>query len=212
MGGYGEGRETRPIFKPLRTRYRVFGVAISKFLIILAAGLVGLGLAFATGSIQHQVQVAYTSAEKQTIAGDYESIANAMTTIEKQRAGQGASTYSEMELTSQQRETIAKANQYGIKAGMTSDQLEELVPKQHTVSQPVVPDVVRYILLIGVPVVVLFTLFVEINRTNMLKEITRALKWANSQKVYRNRPIEYVERECGISYWEALGAAQQPKH
>lgn len=212
MGGYGEGRETRPIFKPLRTRYRVFGVAISKFLIILAAGLVGLGLAFATGSIQHQVQVAYTSAEKQTIAGDYESIANAMTTIEKQRAGQGASTYSEMELTSQQRETIAKANQYGIKAGMTSDQLEELVPKQHTVSQPVVPDVVRYILLIGVPVVVLFTLFVEINRTNMLKEITRALKWANSQKVYRNRPIEYVERECGKSYWEALGAAQQPKH
>lgn len=212
MGGYGEGRETRPIFKPLRTRYRVFGVAISKFLIILAAGLVGLGLAFATGSIQHQVQVAYTPAEKQTIAGDYESIANAMTTIEKQRAGQGASTYSEMELTSQQRETIAKANQYGIKAGMTSDQLEELVPKQHTVSQPVVPDVVRYILLIGVPVVVLFTLFVEINRTNMLKEITRALKWANSQKVYRNRPIEYVERECGTSYWEALGAAQQPKH
>ena len=128
MGGYGEGRETRPIFKPLRTRYRVFGVAISKFLIILAAGLVGLGFAFATGSIQHQVQVPYTSAEKQTIAGDYESIANAMTTIEKQRSGQGASTYSEMELTSQQRETIAKANQYGIKAGMTSDQLEGLVP------------------------------------------------------------------------------------
>lgn len=212
MGGqYVEERVTRPIFKPLRDKFRVFGVPVMKFFIILAVGVCCLGISAATGMWQHDVERAYSASELQTLRNDYSSTLTALASIESQRTRQGASSYDEMSLNSMQKETVSKAKELGIAASMTSEQAEALVPASHIVSEPVIPDPVRYILITAVPVIVLFVLFMETNRTSLYKEIKRAWKWANSQKTYRNRPIEFVERKTGESYWDALPYAADPK-
>lgn len=210
-GGYGEEHVTRPIFKPLRDKFRVFGVPVVKFFIILGIGIACLGISAATGMWQHEVERAYSASEMQAQRSEYSSTLSALATIESQRTRQGASSYDEMSLNSMQKETVSKAKELGITASMTSEQAEALAPTTHIVSEPVVPDPVRFIVITALPVIVLFVLFMETNRTSLYKEIKRAWKWANSQKTYRNRPIEFVERKTGESYWDALPYAADPK-
>ena len=206
-GGYGEDRVTRPIFKPLRDKFRVFGIPVMKFFLILAVGIACVGIAAGTGAWQHTVTQSYTSAEMQTLKNDYSSTLTALTSIESQRQRLGASSYEAMELSGTQKETLAKANELGITASMTSEEAEALVPTSHSASVPVIPDAVRYFVIVGFPVIAMFALFMEMNRTSLYKELKRTWRGINSQKVYKSRPIEYVERVTGESYWAALPAA-----
>lgn len=206
-GEYSEEHVTRPIFKPLRDKFRVFGVPVMKFFLILGVGIACVGIAAGTGAWQHTVTQSYTSAELQTLKSEYSSTLTALASIEAQRQRAGASSYSELSLSNDQKETIAKAKELGITATMTSSEAEALVPTSHSASVPVIPDAVRYFVIVGFPVIAMFALFMEMNRTSLYKELKRTWRGINSQKVYKSRPIEYVERVTGESYWAALPAA-----
>ena len=197
--------ETKPIFKPMRAKYSVFGIPAAKFIAILFIAIVGFGLAFLSGNIQHEVKVPYTQDEMQSTYDGYVEVLDTINALETQRLAEGASSYDKLEgLSYQQQEDIEKAEDAGIVAGMTNAQLEHLVATYHTETQPVVPDLVRFGVLLVLPVFCLIIMFIEINRTSLLKEIQRAMKWMGSQKVYKSRPIDYVERETGESYWRAV--------
>lgn len=206
-GEYGDEHVTRPIFKPLRDKFRVFGVPVMKFFLILGIAIACVGIAAGTGAWQHTVTQSYSTAELQTLKSEYSSTLTALASIEAQKQRAGASSYSEMSLSNDQKETIAKAKELGITATMTSSEAEALVPTSHSASVPVIPDAVRYFVIVGFPVVGMFALFMEMNRTSLYKELKRTWRGINSQKVYRNRPIEYVERVTGESYWAALPSA-----
>lgn len=197
--------ETKPIFKPMRAKYSVFGIPAAKFLAILVVAIVGFGLSLLSGNIQHEVKVPYSQDEMQSTYDGYVEILNTIDALETQRIAEGAASYDSLDgLSYQQEEAITKAENAGIIAGMTNTQLEHLVATYHTEMQPVVPDLVRFGVLLVLPVFCLIILFIEINRTSLLKEIQRALKWMGSQKVYKSRPVDYVERETGESYWRAV--------
>lgn len=197
----------RPIFKPLRSKFKPLGVPVSKFLAVIAVSLIGLGLAFLTGNITHNVEVKYTDAEYLTLTNDYENTYTALVNLEAQRDAQGVSDYALMKLTGAQQDTLSAAEEFGITTSMTKDQVDSMVPTTHFVSQPVIPDPVRFIGLVGLPFFIGIALFAEINSTSAYREIKRAIKWYQSPKVYKNHPIDYVERKTGKSYWEALDEA-----
>ncbi len=197
--------ETKPIFKPMRAKYSVFGIPAAKFLAILVVAIVGFGLSLLSGNIQHEVKVPYSQDEMQSTYDGYVEVLNTIDALETQRIAEGAASYDALDgLSYQQEEAITKAEDAGIIAGMTNTQLEHLVATYHTEMQPAVPDLVRFGVLLVLPVFCLIILFIEINRTSLLKEIQRALKWMGSQKVYKSRPVDYVERESGESYWQAV--------
>lgn len=205
---YGTEAVTRPIFKPLRDKFRVFGIPVGRFFVILAIAIALVGIAAGTGSFQHTVQASYSASELTTLKNDYTSVLTALQALEQQRAKKAVATYEELDLTSTQKETVAKAKELGITASMTTEDAEALVPRTHSVNEPVVPDPIRYIFIVGLPVVVMFVLFMETNRTSMWQELRRCWRWLGSQKTYRNRPIDFVERETGKTYWDALADAE----
>lgn len=197
--------ETKPIFKPMRAKYSVFGIPAAKFVAILFVAIAGFGLALLSGNIQHEVKVPYSQDEMQATYDGYVEVLNTIDALEAQRIAEGAASYDALDgLSYQQEEDIAKAEDAGIFPGMSNSQLEKLVATYHTETQPLVPDLVRFGVLLVLPVFCLIILFIEINRTSLLKEIQRAMKWMSSQKVYKSRPIDYVERETGESYWRSV--------
>ena len=202
-------RVYRPIFKPLRDKFKPFGVPAGKFLLVMGITAGGLALALATGGIQHRVSVPYTAAEHQTVLSEYESAATALDGVEAQRIAQGAPDYSSMELSSAQAEAVEKAAELGLTAGMSDEQVALAVPEEHVVSEPVFPDALRFAVLVALPALVGFSLFLEVNRTSAYKELKRAARWAGSQKTFKSRPIDYVERRTGGSYWEALARVRR---
>lgn len=209
--GQVANRVTRPIFKPLRSRFRVFGIPAAKFIAIVLAGVLGVVLATVTGDLRHDVREPYTEDQMEQTYEEYQDTLAQLQEIEAMRVAQGAGSYDDLSLTAPQADVVEEARDAGMSAGMTKPELASIVPTYHVESEPIVPDVVRYVVLAGLPVVVMVVLFMETNHTSALKEARRYMRWASSQKTFKSRPVAYVERETGESYWDAvLGAGETP--
>lgn len=204
-------RVTRPIFKPLRSRFRVFGIPAAKFIAIVLAGVLGVVLATVTGDLRHDVREPYTQDQMEQTLSDYQQTLSQLQEIEAMRVAQGVASYEDLSLTAPQADVVEEARDAGIGADMTTSQLAAIVPSYHVESEPLVPDVVRYVALAGLPVVVMVVLFMEINHTSALKEARRYMRWASSQKTFKSRPVAYVERETGESYWDAVLDVRQAR-
>lgn len=207
-----ESHVYKPIFTPLRSKFKPLGVPVGKFFIILGICLLGGLIAFATGTVTHKVEVAYTSAEISTLTNEYTNTYTSLVNLQAQMESQGKTSVDELNLNNSQRETLEKADEYGLNASMTKDQVEALVPKTHIVDQPVVADFIRFPLLVALPFFVGVALFAEMNNTSAYREIKRFIRWYLSQKIYKNRPIDYVERVSNQNYWVALYEYQKSKN
>lgn len=196
-------RKLYPIFKPLRDKFKPFGIPWHKLLITIFVTIVGFGLAMATGGIKHDVNTAYTKAEYSTLTSEYESVLTSITSLETQKQRQGKKTFDEMELTSAQKETVEKARAYGITAGMSKEEVDKLVPTYHKVQEPFAPDWLRFAVGAGLPLLIGCSLFIEVNRTSASRELSRILQYSKRQKFYKNHPISYVHRR-DIDYFTEL--------
>ncbi len=205
------GNNTRPIFKPIRGKYKPLGIPVSKWFIMIAVALVMLFVAWSTGSITHNVSVPYTKAEIATLSSEYINTNTTLASLDKQRQMQGLDSISEMDLTQAQRETIANAREYGITVGMSEDEVYNLVPKEHSVEEPVIPDLIRYFVLLILPISIFLLLFIEVNRTSAYKELKRLVAYHQSQKHYKSKPITYVEQECQTDYLGAVLTTYQKR-
>ncbi len=195
---------TRPIFTPLRSRFSVFGIPAGKFVAMILIAVAGAVLATLLTQATHSVEVAYDEDGLKSLYAEYTETLTALDELEVKRVAADASSYDELSLSNSDEEVIEKAEEAGIEPGMSSDDIIELLPAYQVVEEPIFPRIPTYVVLVALPVVVMFLLFVEINRTNVLRELRRMTKWSQSQKAYKSLPIDYVERETGVGYWDAL--------
>ena len=196
-------RKLYPIFKPLRDKFKPFGIPWQKLLLTIFAMLIGFSLALVSGGITHEVKAAYSKSEYATLVSEYESVHTALTSLEYQKQREGKKTFDEMELTSTQKETVEKARSYGITADMSKEEVDAIVPTYHKIDEPIAPDWLRIAVLAGIPLFTGCALFIEVNRTSASRELSRMIRFKRSQKVYKNRPISYVERN-GYNYFDEL--------
>lgn len=196
----------QPIFEPLRGKYKPFGIPMSKVFGILGVLALGIVLSFLLDLWQHEVDIAYTPIERNTIYQEYQSLATTMASLEAQRDADGAFTFESMNLTPLQLSSISTARELGITGDSTSEYLQSIVPVSHRGYQPVIHWIVRIVFLIVLPFVAGVVLFIEPEgmRTSAWREFKRMHKFAKSQKVYKSLPMTYVERSTGVPYFEAL--------
>lgn len=196
-------RKLYPIFKPLRDKFKPFGIPWQKLMLTIFATIVSFGLAMATGGIKHEVKTEYTKSEHATLTSEYESVYTSICSLDYQKQRQGNTSYEDMELTTPQKETVEKARAYGITADMTKEEVDELVPNYHKVKQPIAPDWLRIGIGAGLPLLIGCSLFIEVNRTSASRELKRIIAFNQSQKFYKNCPLTYVENQ-GLDYFDEL--------
>lgn len=203
-----DDRALSPIFKPIRDRFKPFGLSVPVILGIIGACLLGLMVTVALGNIKHDVEREYTQAELVNIKAEYTNIATDVTDISLRAEKEGVKV-SDLKLSGDEQKTMALAAERKIKSGMSSDEIDSILPRKHIVQEDLIPAWLRAFAFIAGPAIVGVALFIEVNRTTLMRELMRGRKYARSQKQYRNRPMTYVERECGCTYWEACAAAEE---
>lgn len=201
--------QTAPIFKPLKSKFKPLGVPIARFAAIVGTCLAGLLAAYLMGGIQFTHEVAYTQPERQAL---FEELLDCRRDLQKAELAcedQGAETLGEASLSDATREGAETALRLGISSGSTDAEVAELTPARHTVTFGIGSMWQRVALLVGLPAVVGFGLFIEIRGTSLYSELTRMLAWRRSQKTYRNLPMTYAERACGKPYMQVVSDARR---
>ena len=195
---------SQPIFKPLKDRFKPLGVALPRMFLIIGVTIFGAILAVCLGAFKHEVKVPYTDAERTVILTDYINNQSTITSLDMQRQQRGLESVSELDLTQDQIKAIEYAKEHGIRIGMSEEELASLVPVDHYAEQEYVHIAVRLLLLCGVPLAVGFGLFVELDGVCFYGIQKRRLAWKRTQKIYRDDPIEFVERHTNKSYLDAV--------
>lgn len=194
----------QPIFRPLKDKWKPFGMPIPKLLATTGVAFLGFLLSLALGNWTHAVEVKYTQSEYNALVTEYTAVQANVANLEAQRKLKGLSSIEDLELNMTQLDRWKRAKEIGITPATTEEQAIEMVPASHTVQEPVLPQFPRNLVLVGGPFVVGIGLFIEIQRTSLYSELKRRIRYEASQKKYRNAPIEYVERETRGSYWAAV--------
>lgn len=199
----------KPIFKPLRDKFKPFSVPLGKFFGILGVCAAGIALAVLLGNWTHPVEERFTAAELANVKAEYENVYTTLSNIDEALEAQGITDYDDEDLDETQLGVIERAKELGITSRMTEEQALAKMPTTHYVEEVVLPDWFRFLAFGGLPAIIGFALFMEVNRTSAYKELKRAFEFQRSQRNYPSLPIDYVERETGADYFEAVLGYQQ---
>lgn len=201
-------RSMQPIFRPLKGKFKPFGIPWYILLGIVATVICGLVATVATGSITHAVEAEYSASETVNMKATYLEVESELMRIEAVAREKGV-RISDLELSAEQRATLEKASEMGLRVGMTEDEVAAAMPKTHQVQEPLFPTWLRAALFMALPAIVGVSLFIEVNRTSLWRELLRWRAYRKAQREFRSLPITYVERACGMPYREACGKARE---
>ena len=200
---------TAPIFKPLKSKFKPLGVPISRFMAIVGTCLVGLLVAYLLGGIQFTHEVSYTQPERQAL---FEQLLDCRRDLQKAELAcenQGVSAIGEASLSDATREGAETALAYGLSSNSSDEEVATLTPARHEETFGIGKLWQRVALLVGLPAVIGFGLFIEIRGTSLYSELMRMLIWRRSQKMYRNLPMTYAERTCDKPYSQVVVDARK---
>lgn len=185
---------TMPVFKPMRKRRMLLGLGLKEWMRVAGALALGAALALALGGWQHEADIALTASELQERYAGYSVCQSVLQKAESMIAATGATDEQAVDLTPDERASIALADELGIDSSMDRDELIALIPKSETRVVPVIADIPRWMICLGVPLVLTVLLSVEVaHNTTLSREAGRFISFMRSQRVFSSMPKAYVK-------------------
>ncbi len=185
---------TMPVFKPMRKRRMLLGLGLREWMRVAGALTFGAMLALALGSWQHETDVSLTAAELQERYARYSVCQTALQKAESMLEATGVTDARSMDLTPDERASIALAKELGIEASMDRDELIALIPKSEARTVPVIADVPRWMICLGAPLVLTVLLNVEVSHnTTLSREAGRFIAFMRAQRVFISMPKAYLK-------------------
>ena len=173
--------ERQPIFKPMRSEFRVMNLSAAAAVVVAAVLLSGAGITALLGGVTRTVVVPYAQYQVAAMTQEYESMSVRLASAEM--AGQEPDA-----------QLAARAAEAGVKAGMGRYEIEALVPRSYTEEVEAIPMAARILFLVVIPTTAAYVLLFESSRTTMLKELRRIRRLKRSQKTYKTDAAEFSAR------------------
>lgn len=184
---------TMPVFKPMRKRRMLLGLGLREWLRVAAALALGALLALSLGTLRQETEVALNASELQEQYSKYSLYQSALQKAEAMMANAGTDDMDAIDLTADERVTVANALYLGIDTSMDRDELIGLIPKTETRVMPVFPDTPRWMLCLGIPLMITVLLSVEVSHnTTLAQEGSRYLAFMGSQRLFDSTPKAYL--------------------
>lgn len=188
-----EDQLTMPVFKPLRKRRMLLGLGLKEWLRVAAALMIGALLTLSLGTLKQESDVTLNASELQEQYGKYSLYQTALQKAESMMSAAGTSSIESIDLTADERSLVANARYLGIDSTMDRDALIELIPKSERRIIPVFPDIPRWMLCLGIPLVITVLLSVEVSHnTTLSREGSRYIAFMSSQRVFDSTPKAYL--------------------
>lgn len=203
--------ETATIFKPLRDKFKPLGMSVRCFFSIAGVAVAGFLLALGLSNVHYTTNEMYTKAERQAV---YEQLVGAQEGLERAEiamANQGAESLDDTQISSDLRYDVEVCRQYGITSDTALEDIAQITPAYRQVEKQLLSLWTGVGVFVLLPVVAGFCLFVETGRRTLYGILTRWAAFRRSQKLYRNLPVTYAERECGMPYQAVVARAREQR-
>lgn len=188
--------QTMPVFKAMRRRRMLLGLGLKEWLRIAASLVIGAALAIALGGWTHVADIPLTASDLQEEYGRYSSYQAALQKSEKLMDAAGIDDIFAIDLTQDERALAGEALSLGITADMGREELTGLIPKSATQIVPVIPDIPRWMVCLGLPLVITVLLNVEVSHnTTLSREASRLIAHLRSQRTFTSMPNSYARKE-----------------
>ena len=188
--------QTMPVFKPMRRRRMLLGLGLKEWMRVATSLLLGAFLALSLGGWTHTADIPLTATDLQEEYGRLSAAQAALQKSERLMASLGIDDVRAMDLTSEERALASEALSLGITSDMGRDEITELIPKTREQTVPVIPDIPRWMLCLGLPLALSVLMSVEVSHnTNLSKEAKRLIAHLRSQRVYTSMPKAYARKE-----------------
>lgn len=188
--------QTMPVFKPMRRRRMLLGLGLKEWMRVAASILLGAILALSLGGWTHTADIPLTATDLQEEFGHLSAAQAALQKSERLMESLGVNDACAIDLTNEERALASEALSLGIASDMGRDELTELISKTREQVVPVIPNIPRWMVCLGVPIVVVVLLSVEVaHGTNLLNESKRLLAHLRSQRIYISSPKAFAGRE-----------------
>lgn len=185
---------TMPVFKPMRKRRMLLGLGLKEWMRVAGALALGAVLALSLGGWKHEADVTLTAAELQERYAHYSVCQTALQKAESMIEATGATDARAVDLTPEERASVALAEELGIESSMERDELIALIPKSETRVVPVIADIPRWMICLGAPLVLTVLLSVEVSHnTTLSREAGRFIAFMRSQRVFTSMPKAYAK-------------------
>lgn len=204
MGELDEGL----FYKPFRKVNTFAGLTLKNWFKVLAVLLVGVAVFFLTGLITVQVEESLQASEIYSYRNQLTEARKARKTIETktelylnglenptpeqktQATNQAAS-----ELSASQKESLEIAKQFKVEASTTDEEIEAMLPRSKTVSQPAMPDPARVGVFIGLPVFFTIVWLMDLRGWSYSSEAKRFNEFRKRQSLYVSKHQFYLNYE-----------------
>lgn len=194
------------VFQPWRRELTVLGLTktgLIHFFVTLAACLL---LFFLTGNIQHDVEVSISALERTTYLSElsqqlnlvtqYKGIEKTYAEIDDQNARESNTKAAQEQflkgLSELDKEALKEAQRNGITATTTQSDLEKLVPKTKTVTEPVIGDIPRLFIFVLLPAIFTFAWNLDLKGWTLSGEFQRLFAFRKRQYFYNSKPNQFL--------------------
>lgn len=185
--------ETRPVFRPLKRGFSVFGLTLPAMAKVGSCTALALLVALLLGIPTAPTTERIPETERARQAAQLEEMRDACAEAQ-QRADALGVQVSDIDLDEEDAELIRGAESAGIGPDTTNGEIDEMVPLERTADRPVFGPV-RYLVLGGVGFLLSFGWNFNYARgASVSTEVRRAVDFLGSQRVYTSVPREFEMR------------------
>lgn len=185
-----------PVFRPLKERVTIAGMGFRDWARTLVVAGAGAALAVGLAGWTHTVSEPLSAPELSSAQSRYEAILEDVDALQERMESTGASSVRDVDATESERESWEQGLELGIRAGMSEEQVDALVPDAQDVEEPVIADLTRWLAFCIVPTVLAIGVqFESFQNSSLAAEFGRWRRVRRRTPVYASDPRRYAVEE-----------------